>query len=119
MAVGTIASGFYLGLYLVLRIGMTAFTANLIAQVVSTFFSTAANRRFTFGVADPTPAARHHLQMLALLAVNLLLNTFALDVLEAVSPGAGAGVELLVLSASGLVITAARILLMNRWPHAH
>lgn len=118
VAVGTIATGLYLMLYLVLRIGMTAFTANLIAQIVSTLFSTAANRRFTFGVVDPATVARHHLQMLALLAVNLLLNTLALDVLEAVSPDAGSVVELLVLSASGLVITAARILLMNRWRQA-
>lgn len=117
LAVGTIATGLYLVLCLVLRTGMSAFTANLIAQVVSTLFSTAANRRFTFRVTDLATVARHHLQMLALLAVNLLLNTLTLTVLAAVAPAAGSLVELLVLSASGLLVTAARVVTMNRWQH--
>lgn len=38
--------------------------------------------------------------------------------LAAVAPAAGSLVELLVLSASGLVVTAARVGTMNRWQHA-
>lgn len=39
--------------------------------------------------------------------------------LTAVAPAAGSLVELLGLTASGLVVTAARVVTMNRWQHVH
>lgn len=102
-------------LYLVLRLFLAATAANLVAQVVTTVMSTAANRRWTFGVIDPNTVVRHQSQMLGLLAVNLAVNSLALVMLAAIAPTAGMLVELVVLSASDLVVTVLRIAAMRRW----
>lgn len=113
--VGTAATVVQLVVYLLLRSVVAAAAANLVAQVVSTLLSTSWHRRWTVGVTDGASVARHHGQMLGLLSANLVLNTAALQVLSAVDPAAGAFTELAVLTASGLVVTVARIALLRRW----
>jgi putative flippase GtrA len=114
-AVGTAGTVAYLALYLAMRMVTGATAANLVAQVLSTVLSTWLHRRYTARLTVRSAAVRHQLQMLGLLAVNLVLNTAALAALDRFWPSAGSVVELGVLLLSGSVVTLARFALLRAW----
>ena len=72
-AVGAASTLVYLGLYVVLRIWISATWANLIALLVTAIANTAANRRVTFGQRGRDLVARQQLQGLVVLAIALAL----------------------------------------------
>ena len=115
MTIGAVSTGLYLLLYVLLRTQFSATLANVTAQLVSTVFSTAANRRYTMGIEDSSSSATHHAQMIGVFLVGLASNALALDLLEAVAPDAGSVVEMIVLLSSGGLSTALRIAVMRRW----
>ncbi|WP_111767762.1 GtrA family protein [Nakamurella deserti] len=118
LAVGAVCTPAYLGLYAGLRTVLAAGTANVLAQLVTTLMSTAANRRFTMHVTGSHRALRHHLEMIGVLVLGLAVNDLALDLLAQAAPDAGSVAEMVVLLASGGVATAVRVALMTRWRSA-
>ena len=71
------------------RVGAQA--ANLVALLLTAIANTAANRRFTFGVAGASKAARHHVEGLIVFAIALAITSGALALLHvfvaATAPG--------------------------------
>ncbi|GAA4292918.1 hypothetical protein GCM10023148_55990 [Actinokineospora soli] len=113
-SVGVVSTLAYLLLYVLLRGGLGAQAANLVALLVTAIGNTAANRRLTFGVRGSDRALRHQFQGLLVFALGLGLTSGALAVLHAVGePGRGA--ELVVLVAANLVATLLRFLLLRGW----
>jgi putative flippase GtrA len=113
--VGVTSTAFQLGLYLLLRGVLGPLSANLVALVVSNVANTAANRRFTFGIAGKQNAARHHLQGIAVFGLSLALTSAALGLLDLAAPAAPQSAELIVLMAANLLGTVARFALMRGW----
>lgn len=114
-AIGIVSTLSYGLLYLVLRIGVTAQAANLIALLLTAIANTAANRRLTFGVSGHHGAARHQLQGLFVFALGLGLTSGSLAVLQAVTATPARAIELAVLVAANLTATVLRFLLMRVW----
>ncbi|MFB9904478.1 glycosyltransferase [Allokutzneria oryzae] len=113
-AVGIASTLAYLLLYSLLRGGVGAQAANLVALLVTAVGNTAANRRFTFGVRGRGGAARHHLQGLVAFALGLALTSGSLAALHALT-APGQLVELGVLVLANLVATVLRFLLLRHW----
>ncbi len=114
-AVGVASTLAYLLLYALLRAGMGAFGANVLALVLTAVANTAANRRLTFGVRGRAGAAVHHAQGLAVFAMGLAFTTGALAALHAWAPGAGQLVEMLVLVAANALATLLRFIAFRSW----
>ena len=74
-AVGVASTLAYLALFLLLRGGIGAQSANLVALLVTAIANTAANRRFTFGVRGGTGAARHQFEGLIVFGLGLGLTS--------------------------------------------
>jgi putative flippase GtrA len=102
-------------LFLGLRTGFGAQSANLIALLITAIGNTAANRRLTFGVSGRAGVARHQVQGLLVFAFGLGLTSGSLALLDAVAPGASRPVELGVLVVANLAATVLRFLLMRVW----
>jgi len=115
--VGVASTLAYVLLYLLLRPGLGAQPANLVALLLTAVGNTAANRRLAFGVSGRTGAARHQAQGLAVFALGLALTSGSLALLHAaVQPGAAPlPVELGVLAAANLAATVLRFLLLRTW----
>ncbi|GAA4003844.1 bifunctional glycosyltransferase family 2/GtrA family protein [Allokutzneria multivorans] len=113
-AVGIASTLAYLLLFSLLRGGIGAQAANLVALLVTAVGNTAANRRFTFGVRGRAGATRHHLQGLVAFALGLALTSGSLAVLHAVTAPAQL-VELGVLVLANLLATVLRFLLLRHW----
>lgn len=102
-------------LYALLRLGIGAQPANLLALLVTAVGNTAANRRLTFGIAGRHGAGRQQLQGLVVFALGLALTSGSLALLGAVAPTAGRVVELAVLVTANLAATVLRFLLLRGW----
>jgi putative flippase GtrA len=113
--VGIVSTVAYLLLYVLLRTGLGAFGANLLALVTTAVLNTAANRRLTFGVRGRAGAAAHQLQGLLVFALGLALTTGALAALGAWAPTAGQAVEMLVLVGANALATALRFVAFRSW----
>lgn len=81
----------------------------LLTTAVST---TAANRRFTFGVVGPRRLLRHHAQRLAIFAGGLAATSGALFLSHTFGPSSR-GLEVAVLAAANLGVTVARFAAMR------
>jgi putative flippase GtrA len=114
-AVGVASTLAYLLLYLLLRGGLGAQWANLLALLLTAVGNTAVNRRYTFGVAGPERAGRHQVQGLLLFGLGAALTSGSLALLHGVEPGAPRAAELTVLVAANLVATGLRFLLFRGW----
>ena len=115
-AVGVASTLAYLLLYAVLRSGIAAQPANVVALLVTAIGNTALNRRVTFGVRGTADVVGHHVQGLIIFALGLGLTSGSLAVLCAISDGPAARpVELVVLSAANLAATVLRFLLFRVW----
>ncbi|MBW8751675.1 MAG: bifunctional glycosyltransferase family 2/GtrA family protein [Propionibacteriales bacterium] len=111
VVVGLLSTLAYAGLYLVLRQVTGAQQANLLALLVTAVANTAANRRFSFGVRGPDGRLRHQLQGLAVFGLGLGLTSLVLWLMPAAHPT----LEVVVLTAANLVVTAMRFTAMKLW----
>ncbi|MFC5750620.1 glycosyltransferase [Actinomadura rugatobispora] len=115
--IGVVSTLAYLGLFMLLRTGMNAQAANLLALLVTAIANTAANRRLTFGVRGRSNAGRHQFEGLVVFALGLALTSGSLGVLHAVATP-GQDIELAVLVLANLVATMSRFLLLRGWVFA-
>ena len=113
--VGVASTLAYVLLYLLLRTGLGAQPANLLALLLTAFANTAANRRLTFGISGRAGAGRHQLQGLGVFALGLVVTSGSLTALHAVAAAPPLPVELGVLVAANLVATVLRFLLLRSW----
>src|SRR5690349_15621427 len=72
--VGVASTLAYLVLFMLLHSGLGAQAANLVALLVTAIGNTAANRRFTFGIAGRSKAARHHVEGLIVFGIALAIT---------------------------------------------
>ncbi len=112
-AVGALSTLAYLVLFGLLRLGLPAQVANLIALLVTAVANTTANRRLTFGVTGRRHAGRHQIQGLIAFGLGLALTSGALFVLHAAVPVSPTTVELSVLVAANLAATLLRFVLLR------
>jgi putative flippase GtrA len=115
VAVGIVSTLAYLGLFFVLRYGLSAQAANLVALLVTAIANTTANRRLTFGITGRRHAARHQLQGLFVFALGLGLTSASLAGLHAVSSNPTHVAELAVLVGANLAATILRFVLLRLW----
>lgn len=113
--VGIASTAAYLVLFILLHGWIGAQAANLIALLVTAIGNTAANRRFTFGVAGRSRVARHHVEGLIVFGIALAITSGALATLHAVVGEPGRYVDAMVLVAANLLATAARFVLLRGW----
>ena len=113
--VGIASTLAYLLLYGLLRGGLGAFGANLVALVVTAVANTAANRRLTFGVRGRVGASTQQLQGLLVFVLGLALTTGALAGLGTFWPAASQLVEMLVLIAANALATVLRFVAFRSW----
>ena len=114
-AVGVVSTVAYVILYALLRYGVGAQAANLIALVITTVGNTAANRSLTFGVHGPHQWWRHQLQGMAIFLLTLVLTSASLAVLDSLGGSAHHLVEITVLVLASLLATALRFTLLRTW----
>ena len=114
-AVGAVSTVAYLALFVLLRMGLSAQSANALALLATAVGNTAVNRRITFGVRSRTGTTRHQLQGLVAFGVGLVATAGALAALGRLAPAAGVGGEVVVLLAANLVTTVVRFLLYRSW----
>jgi putative flippase GtrA len=113
-AVGVASTLAYLLLFSLLRTGMGAQVANLLALGATAVANTAANRRFTFGVRGWVRAGRHQFEGLLVFGLGLALTSGSLAVLHGLTD-AGRSLELAVLVCANLAATVLRFLLLRGW----
>jgi putative flippase GtrA len=118
-AIGVASTVAYLALYALLRLGIGAQPANLLALLLTAIGNTALNRRFTFGVRGAGAAVRHQFQGLIIFALGLVLTSGSLAVLGAMSAAPPRAVELTVLTLANLVATVLRFVLLRAWVFRH
>jgi putative flippase GtrA len=113
--IGVASTAAYLVLFMLLHGWLGAQAANLIALLVTAIGNTAANRRFTFGVAGRTGVGRHHVEGLIVFGIALAITSGSLAVLHVFVPEPGRYVDATVLVAANLVATAVRFVLLRGW----
>lgn len=113
-AVGVVSTLAYGVFFLLLRDLLPAQAANALALLVTAVGNTAANRRLTFAVSGPG-AARQQVQGLVVFGLGLGFTSAALWLLQAMDADSHPRVEMLVLTAANLVVTAARFTAMRWW----
>jgi putative flippase GtrA len=113
--VGVASTVAYLLLFMLLHGWLGAQAANLIALLVTAIGNTAANRRFTFGVAGGNAVARHHVEGLIVFGIALAITSGSLVALHAVAPEPGRYIDAAVLVAANLLATAVRFVLLRGW----
>ncbi|GAA2667719.1 GtrA-like protein [Actinosynnema pretiosum] len=112
--VGVASTLAYLLLFALLRDGIGAQWANLVALLVTAIANTSVNRRFTFGVRGKRGAGRHQLEGLLVFALGLAFTSGALALAHrAADPGGRA--ELIAVVGGNLLATVVRFLLLRNW----
>jgi putative flippase GtrA len=114
-AIGVASTAAYLLLFMVLHPVIGAQVANFVALLLTAIANTAANRRFTFGVAGSAKAARHHVEGLIVFAIALAITSGALAGLHAFVDQPHRLLELSVLVLANLAATAVRFVLLRGW----
>lgn len=113
--VGVLSTVAYALLYLGLSHLLPAQLANFVALLVTAIANTAANRRFTFGVQGRSGAVKHQFQGLIVFGAAWLITSGSLLILHLENEGAGARLQLLVLTIANLVATLLRFVLLRVW----
>jgi len=113
--VGLASTVAYVIVYMLLRYGLGAQAANLIALLLTTIGNTAANRSLTFGVHGPDRWLRHQIQGLAIFALTLVLTSGSLALLNSTTGSVHHVVEITVLVLASLLATALRFTLLRTW----
>lgn len=114
-AVGVASTAAYVLLFVLLQGAVGAQLANLFALLLTAIGNTAANRRFTFGVAGRARLARHHLEGLLVFGIALTITSGALSLLHATAAAPHRMVELAVLVVANLLATVVRFVLLRGW----
>ncbi|PRC42876.1 sugar translocase, partial [Mycobacterium sp. ITM-2017-0098] len=114
-AVGVTSTIAYILLFVLLQGWAGAQLANLIALLVTAIGNTAANRRFTFGVAGRSRVGRHHVEGLIVFGIALGITSGALSLLHTTMQSPHHLAELAVLVAANLLATAVRFVLLRGW----
>ncbi|HEX3649395.1 MAG TPA: bifunctional glycosyltransferase family 2/GtrA family protein [Pseudonocardiaceae bacterium] len=109
--IGVASTVAYLVLFLLLRLGLPAQPANVIALLVTAVANTTANRRFTFAVRGPEHAGRHQFQGLIVFGIGLALTSGALALVHS----GDRVVEVGVLVLANLLATVVRFVLLRAW----
>ncbi|WP_156662712.1 bifunctional glycosyltransferase family 2/GtrA family protein [Mycobacterium sp. 1274761.0] len=113
--VGIVSTVAYLMLFMAIHGWLGAQVANLIALLVTAIGNTAANRRFTFGVAGRSRVARHHVEGLIVFGIALAITSGSLAALHALVPAPGRYVDAIVVVAANLLATVVRFVLLRGW----
>ena len=113
--VGVASTLAYLALYALLRVGLGAQWANLLALLLTAVANTAANRRLTFRVRGNDRAWRHQAQGLVVFGIGLALTSGSLALLHAANPAPATWLELAVLVTANAIATGVRFLMMRIW----
>ncbi|GAA3884428.1 bifunctional glycosyltransferase family 2/GtrA family protein [Saccharothrix violaceirubra] len=113
-AVGVASTLAYLLLFVLLRGGIGAQGANLVALLLTAIANTAANRRFTFGVRGRDGAGRHQFEGLLVFALGLALTSGSLFLLHRFAQPGGTA-ELVTVIGANLMATVLRFLLLRNW----
>ncbi|GAA2818080.1 bifunctional glycosyltransferase family 2/GtrA family protein [Kribbella solani] len=114
-AVGVLSTAAYALLYLVLRQGMPAQVANLLALLITAVGNTALNRRITFGVRGVEGRWRHQLRGLVTFGIGWSLTAASLWLLHTAVAAPHQAVEITVLTAANLAATVVRFSLFQTW----
>jgi putative flippase GtrA/glycosyltransferase involved in cell wall biosynthesis len=114
-AIGVLSTAAYALLYLVLRQGMPAQAANLLALLVTAVGNTALNRRVTFGVTGVENRWRHQLRGLVTFAIGWSLTASSLWLLHTAVASPHQAVEVTVLTIANLAATVVRFSLFQAW----
>jgi putative flippase GtrA len=114
-AVGAVSTAAYLALYLLLRSVAPAQLANAASLLITAVASTAANRRFTFGLRGRGGATRHQVRGLAAFGAGWALTAAALAGLHAAVLAPGRALEVAVLVVASLAAAAVRFALYRGW----
>ncbi|TPG31241.1 bifunctional glycosyltransferase family 2/GtrA family protein [Mycolicibacterium hodleri] len=114
-AIGVASTAAYLLLFTLLHQVIGAQVANFVALLLTAIANTAANRRFTFGVAGGAKATRHHIEGLIVFAIALAITSGTLAGLHAFVDQPHRLLELSVLVLANLVATAVRFVLLRGW----
>ena len=117
-AIGLVSTLAYLALYSLLRTGMGAQPANLLALVTTALANTAANRRLTFGVRGRQGMGRHQLQGLVVFGIGLALTSGSLALVDLLTDRPARAIELAALVVANGTATVARFLLLRVWVFA-
>jgi len=113
--VGVLSTAAYAALYVLLRGTLGALEANALALGLTAVANTAANRRFTFGLRGPGGALRHQLQGLLVFGCGLAVTSGSIWALHAIQGDGHPLVEVTVLTAANLFVTAMRFVAMRTW----
>jgi putative flippase GtrA len=105
----------YAGLFVVLRVAMSAQPANVLALLLTGLANTAANRRLTFAIRGQRDVVRHQAQGLVVFGLALALTSGSLAVLHALANHPTRTVELVVLMVANLAATVLRFVLLRAW----
>jgi putative flippase GtrA len=114
-AIGVASTAAYLVLFMLLHNVIGAQAANLVSLLITAIANTAANRRFTFGVAGTAKAGRHHVEGLIVFAIALAITSGALAGLHAFVEQPHRLLEVSVLVLANLAATAVRFVLLRGW----
>ncbi|WP_170980972.1 bifunctional glycosyltransferase family 2/GtrA family protein [Mycolicibacterium sp. CR10] len=114
-AVGVTSTAAYVVLFVLMQGWAGAQLANLIALLLTAIGNTAANRRFTFGVAGRPDLARHHVEGLIVFGIALSITSGALALLHLTTQSPHHLLELAVLVAANLFATVVRFVLLRGW----
>ncbi|MFK4082889.1 glycosyltransferase [Kribbella sp. NPDC020789] len=114
-AIGVLSTLAYALLYLVLRQGMPAQVANLLALLITAIGNTALNRRITFGVRGVEGRWRHQLRGLVTFGIGWSLTACALWLLHTAVSAPHQAVEVTVLTLANLAATVVRFSLFQAW----
>ena len=113
--VGIFSTIAYALTFLLLQPTLGAQWANFVSLVATAVANTAANRRFTFGITDPTSRGRHHLQGLLVFITGWSITSASLVLLHSSQPATSPSIEMLVLTLANLFVTAVRFAAMRWW----
>ena len=114
-AVGVLSTAAYALLYLVLRQGMPAQVANLLALLITAVGNTTLNRRITFGVRGAEGRRRHQLRGLVTFGIGWSLTAASLWLLHTAVTTPHQAVEITVLTIANLAATVVRFSLFQTW----
>ena len=114
-AVGVLSTAAYALIYLLLRQGMPAQLANVLALLITAVGNTAVNRRITFGVRGVENRWRHQLRGLVAFGIGWSLTAASLWLLHAAVAAPHQAVEITVLTIANLAATVVRFSLFQAW----